>query len=109
MLASDLKRKLASGGRAFGTMMTFDFWPGYLEAFKQIGLDFVLLDCEHGAVTTREVEELCRTARLVGLPAILRPVTADFPLIRKYARSNSTSSATPCSSRRAGDAVGAAP
>lgn len=85
MLASDFKQKLAQGHKALGIMMTFDFWPGYLEAFQKMGLDFVLIDCEHGAVTTREIEELCRTARLVGLPAILRPEAADFPLLRKYA------------------------
>src|SRR5262245_47861219 len=85
MLASDFKKKLSQGQRMLGTMMTFDFWPGYLEAFKKMGLDFVLIDCEHGAATMREVEELCRTARLVGLTAILRPEAADFPIIRKYA------------------------
>jgi 2-keto-3-deoxy-L-rhamnonate aldolase RhmA len=84
MLASDLKQRLRQGEPALGTMMTFDFWPGYLEAFKKMGLDFVLLDCEHGAATLREIEELCRTARLLGLPVILRPEACDFPLIRKY-------------------------
>jgi 2-keto-3-deoxy-L-rhamnonate aldolase RhmA len=85
MFATDFKTKLSQGRRALGIMMTFDFWPGYLEVFQKIGLDFVLIDCEHGAATTREVEELCRTARLCGLTAILRPEAADFPLIRKYA------------------------
>lgn len=85
MLAAELKEQLARGHRAIGVMMTFDFWPGYLEAFQKMGLDFVLIDCEHGAVHMREVEELCRTARLAGLPAILRPEAADFPLIRRYA------------------------
>lgn len=85
MLAAELKQKLARGHKALGIMMTFDFWPGYLEAFQKMGLDFVLIDCEHGAVHMREVEVLCRTARLAGLPAILRPEAADFPLIRKYA------------------------
>jgi len=85
MLASDFKKKLASGHRALGIMMTFDFWPGYLEMFQKLGLDYVMIDCEHGAATMREVEELCRTARLCGLTAILRPEAADYPLIRKYA------------------------
>jgi 2-keto-3-deoxy-L-rhamnonate aldolase RhmA len=85
MLASDLKNKLARGHQSLGVMMTFDFWPGYLEAFQKIGLDYVMIDCEHGAATLREVEELCRTARLCGLPALLRPEAADYPLIRKYA------------------------
>lgn len=85
MLASEFKKNLSQGHRALGIMMTFDFWPGYLETFKNLGLDFVMIDCEHGAATMREVEELCRTARLAGLTAILRPEAADFPLIRKYA------------------------
>ncbi|MSR64523.1 MAG: hypothetical protein EXS18_01940 [Verrucomicrobiae bacterium] len=85
MLASSLKKKLAGGSNAIGIMMTFDFWPGYLEAFQKMGLDLVMIDCEHGAATLREVEELCRTARLAGIAALLRPEAADFPLIRRYA------------------------
>src|SRR5690348_9532442 len=65
-------------------MMTFDFWPGYLEIFKSEGMDYVVVDLEHGSATLSMVEALCRTARLIDLPLILRPESCVFHLLRKY-------------------------
>ena len=73
MLASLLKEKLRRGQRALGVMMTFDFWPGYLEICQREGVDFVVLDMEHGQVDRSRGEELCRTARLLDLPLVVRP------------------------------------
>ncbi len=48
MVNASLKQKLARGELVVGTLMTFDFWAGYLEIYKQVGMDFVFLDMEHG-------------------------------------------------------------
>ena len=84
MLAHALKERLAKGELTLGPMLTYDFWPGYIEIFKQLGYHFVFVDCEHGAATTREIEELCRVARLVDLPVLLRVESAVYHLIRKW-------------------------
>jgi len=84
MLAGELKKKLRSGEITFGTWMTFDFWPGWLEIFKQCGLDCVVLDMEHGAATLEDAAELCRTARLLDFPLILRAEASLYHLLRKY-------------------------
>jgi 2-keto-3-deoxy-L-rhamnonate aldolase RhmA len=47
-------------------------------------MDFVMLDMEHGSCSLRQAEELCRTARLLALPLILRPEIAEYHVMRKY-------------------------
>lgn len=84
LLASSLKSRVRNRELTLGPLMTFDFWPGYLEILKAAGMDFVLLDMEHGSVGLRETEELCRTARLLDFPLILRPESAQYHIIRKY-------------------------
>jgi 4-hydroxy-2-oxoheptanedioate aldolase len=83
MLASSLKTRVQSGQLTLGPMMTFNFWPGYLEIFKTAGMDFVLLDMEHGSASLRQAEELCRTARLLEFPLVLRPETSEYHVVRK--------------------------
>src|ERR1700730_4870784 len=84
LLASSLKSRVRNRELTLGPLMTFDFWPGYLEIFKGAGMDFVLLDMEHGSVSLKEAEELCRTARLLDFPLILRPESAQYYVDRKY-------------------------
>ncbi len=63
--------------------MTFDFWPGYLEICRREGIDFVVLDLEHGYVDPSRGEELCRTARLLDLPLLLRPASCTMEAIKR--------------------------
>jgi 2-keto-3-deoxy-L-rhamnonate aldolase RhmA len=65
-------------------MLTFDFWPGYLEIFKAEGMHYAILDMEHGSASLRTAEELCRTARLLGFTLIIRPEASLYHLLRKY-------------------------
>jgi len=84
MLAGELKKKLRQGDITLGAWMTFDFWPGWLEIYKQVGLDCAILDMEHGAATLADAEALCRTARLLDFPLILRAEAAVYHVLRKY-------------------------
>jgi 2-keto-3-deoxy-L-rhamnonate aldolase RhmA len=65
-------------------MLTFDFWPGYLEIFKAEGMHYAILDMEHGSGSLHTAEELCRTARLLDFPLIIRPEASLYHLLRKY-------------------------
>lgn len=84
VLASALKSRLQRNQLTLGPMLTFDFWPGYLEIFKAEGMNYALLDMEHGSASLRTAEELCRTARLLDLPLIIRPEASQYHLLRKY-------------------------
>jgi 2-keto-3-deoxy-L-rhamnonate aldolase RhmA len=84
MLASLLKEKVRQNRLTLGPMLTLDCWPGYLEIFKSEGMDFAILDMEHGAASFRQAEELCRTARLLGFPLLIRPEATLYHILRKY-------------------------
>jgi 2-keto-3-deoxy-L-rhamnonate aldolase RhmA len=83
MLASSLKQKIREGKRPLGMLMTYDFWPGYLEIAQRGGLDFVVVDMEHGQANPSRIEELCRTGRLLDLPTLVRPALCQFEPIRR--------------------------
>lgn len=83
MLASTLKEKVAQGREVIGVMMTFEFWPGHLEICQKQGVDLVVVDLEHGGVELPRVEELCRTARLLDLPLLIRPQSCSIDLIKR--------------------------
>ena len=84
MLASSLKERVRSGKLTYGPMLTYDFWPGYLEVFKAEGMHYAVLDLEHGAATLKEVEELCCAGRMLDFPLLIRPEGSIFHLVRKY-------------------------
>ena len=84
MLASSLKARLRERKLTIGPIMTFDFWPGYLEIFKAEGMHFAVLDMEHGSASLRTAEEFCRTARLLDFPLLIRPEASVYHLLRRY-------------------------
>jgi 2-keto-3-deoxy-L-rhamnonate aldolase RhmA len=84
MLASLLKERVRQNRLTLGPMLTMDCWSGYLEIFKSEGMDFAILDMEHGAASLRQAEELCRTARLLEFPLLIRPEATLYHLLRKY-------------------------
>ena len=84
MLAAALKKRIRDRELTFGPMLTFAFWPGYLEIFKAEGMHYAVLDMEHGAVTLPMAEELCRTARLLDFPLLIRPEASVYHVLRKY-------------------------
>jgi len=67
-----------------GVLISFDFWPGHLEMFKAEGLHYAVLDMEHSSCDLRGAEELCRTARLLDLPLLIRPEASVHHLVKKY-------------------------
>ncbi|MBS1873301.1 MAG: hypothetical protein JSU00_08800 [Acidobacteria bacterium] len=84
LLASSLKARLRAGEPSFGAFLSFDFWPGYLEIFQAEGMHFAVLDMEHGSATLPQAEELCRVARLIDFPLLLRPESSLFHTMKKY-------------------------
>jgi 4-hydroxy-2-oxoheptanedioate aldolase len=84
LLASTLKERLRSKLLTMGPLLTFDFWPGYLEIFKAEGMHYAVLDLEHGSASLSQAEELCRVARLLDFPLIIRPEASVYHLLRRY-------------------------
>ena len=84
MLASKLKQRVRDRECTIGPLLTNDFWAGYLEIFRDTGMQYAVLDLEHGSCSLRQAEELCRTARLLDFPLLIRPEACVYHVIRKY-------------------------
>ena len=71
MEAANLKARLTAGHAVLGTFVKIPA-PELLEILGAAGFDFVILDAEHGALTSREIEQLVRAADSVGMAAMVR-------------------------------------
>ena len=84
MFAQELKRRVAARELTVGVLISFDFWPGYIEIFKTEKVDYAVLDMEHSTCDLRTAEDLCRTARLLEFPLLIRPEASVHHLVKKY-------------------------
>lgn len=66
-----VKEKLKAGQPAFGAFVNFNSPPA-IEILGYCGLDFVIVDCEHGSMSPAQAEEMIRAADVVGMPAFTR-------------------------------------
>lgn len=71
MYENVLKEKLSRGELTLGLFVPF-YAPSLVEIIGYAGLDFIVIDNEHGAFTDGQIEELIRAAELTGLAAIVR-------------------------------------
>ena len=67
-----LKDRLKSQDGVLGTMVTTFTSPDIAKILKVCGFDFFMIDCEHGAFTTREVANIIAVARGIELPVLVR-------------------------------------
>ncbi|MGQ9731824.1 MAG: HpcH/HpaI aldolase family protein [Candidatus Zipacnadales bacterium] len=72
MKPTDLRTRLRANQPVLGTMVAMCRTPEVMVVVARAGMDFVLIDTEHGAFTTETVADLCRVARGENLTAILR-------------------------------------
>jgi 4-hydroxy-2-oxoheptanedioate aldolase len=76
MIKNMLKRKLKEGKTVFGTWsMTGS--TTVIEVIGNTGLDFIILDMEHGSMSFETVENMVRAAECVGCQPIIRVSNAD--------------------------------
>lgn len=70
-LIQSFKNKIKSGKSVFGPFMkTCD--PGFVEAAGYAGMDFAILDMEHGPVSIQSMQNNIRAAQLSGVLPVVR-------------------------------------
>ena len=77
MNAADLKKTLAAGMPVFGIMLHAAESMRWERALVSSGLDYVLIDAEHGSRDRRELMSLSLLAKFCGLTAIVRVPSPD--------------------------------
>ena len=65
------KAKLAEGQTVFGAIISENA-PGMVELFGMLGYDFVMIDCEHGAMDLNQVEHMVRAAEGFDITPLAR-------------------------------------
>lgn len=83
-MAMPIKRKIREGKRVIGTMLAITAAPNLAYLLKNAGLDFVIVDCEHGAFTYQEVSHFTAVARALDLGVIVRICQPDRQSVQKF-------------------------
>lgn len=78
----NLKKALAEGTFLKGTFVRIND-PAVLEIIGAAGLDFAIVDLEHGSYGYKSAEELVRAAELAGISPIIRVRKNEASLISK--------------------------
>jgi len=72
-----LKKRLQAGETVFGPFAIVPS-PTLIETLGHAGMDFVIIDTEHGPISIQAAEDLCRAAQGVGVAPII-PVGENHP------------------------------
>ena len=67
-----LKKKLNAGKSVMGTMLSLVYNPDVARVFAEAGLDYFIVDCEHGAYTFREINSLVSVSKNAGTAVLVR-------------------------------------
>ena len=81
--AIQLREKLASGMRVVGIMASDLASPVLVEVAKKAGLDYIIVDREHGAFSDEMVAEVCRVGRLADFAVLVRTISCEPSIVRR--------------------------
>jgi 4-hydroxy-2-oxoheptanedioate aldolase len=76
MRPNALKARFARGEAAYGVNLMFPSVQ-MVETFAHLGFDWVLIDCEHGAISVESLDALTMAADASGIVPIVRPPSND--------------------------------
>ncbi len=81
--ARHLKQQLASGRTVIGLMATDHAWPLLVEICQRGGLDYLVIDSEHGNFSDELVSHICQIGRLANFPVLVRTISCEVSVIRR--------------------------
>ena len=81
--AKHLKERLALELPVVGIMATDHAWPFLVEICQKSGLDYLVVDCEHGDFSDELVSHICQIGRLANFPVLVRTISCEVTVIRR--------------------------
>ncbi len=81
--AKHLREQLASSAPVIGLMATDHAWPFLVEICQRSGLDYLVIDCEHGDFSDQLVSHICQVGRLAKFPVLVRTISCEVTVIRR--------------------------
>ena len=82
-LAARLKSRLDQSQLTTGILVTNHLWLELVEISLNAGLDYMIIDNEHGAFSPELMADVCAVGRLADLAILIRPISHDMSTIRK--------------------------
>lgn len=86
----NLKQKLVSGGKIYGTMLRVVRNPAVLNMIKAAGFDYVMFDAEYPNYSIETFHDLCQYARALGLNCFVRVPQNGKDYVSRYLDCGST-------------------
>src|SRR5262245_27269430 len=80
--ARKLRDKINRGELTTGLLVSDHLWTDLVEISARAGIDYLIVDMEHGAAATDLVAEVCAAGRRSGFPVLVRPRSNDYSTIR---------------------------
>ena len=80
--ARRLRQRIASGELTTGLLASDHLWTDLVEISSRSGLDYLIVDMEHGSASTDLVAEVCAAGRRADFPVLVRPRSNDYATIR---------------------------
>jgi 2-keto-3-deoxy-L-rhamnonate aldolase RhmA len=78
-----LKQKINSDTVTTGIMVSYHLWPELVEISIKSGLDYIIIDCEHGSFSPELICDVCAIGRLMDFAVLIRPIDHSMSTIRK--------------------------
>ena len=83
MRDNPVKTKLEAGGSSFGTMAFEFFTPGFPQAAKAAGCEFILFDMEHSAADVETIKNQIQLCRGIGVVPMVRVPAGHYHFIAR--------------------------
>lgn len=80
--ARQLKQKIVGRELTTGMLAIDHVWVDLVEISARAGLDYLIVDMEHGAAGPELVAEVCAAGRRAGYPVLVRPRSNDYATLR---------------------------
>lgn len=80
--AQRLRERLARQELTTGVLVTHHLWPELVEVCQRAGLDYLIIDGEHGVASSELIAEVCARGRHLQFPVLLRPQNNSYATLR---------------------------
>lgn len=77
-----IREKLERRELTTGLLAIDHVWIDLVEVCVRAGLDYLIIDMEHGPASTETVSDVCATGRRMNFPVLIRPRSNDYATIR---------------------------
>ncbi|MFN0165349.1 MAG: HpcH/HpaI aldolase family protein [Bryobacteraceae bacterium] len=81
--ANKLRRAIAESRPLIGTFLVEFSQPAAVQVLADAGFDFVMVDCEHGNHSPRDIEALAQAGLHAGVCVLVRPPTAGRDMVTR--------------------------